>query len=359
MGSANRNRLPFLWLISIGLALTTPVSAHEHVVQSGQTLAKIAKRYRVDLEALCATNNLKKSAKLQPGLRLTIPSDDESDAATEIRSPAAKRQDSSHRPGAPMTSYSQYLTRPAKRGWVHIMGHHGEWKGQLVGKSGKLQPKSVVAVSRLLAWPRTDFLMDRRLLTLLAQVSDAFGGRTLRVVIGYRTTSYASESKHPLGRACDFHVLGVPNSALRDFVKTFDNVGVGYYPNSTFVHLDSREHDAYWVDYAGPGEPPRSTPHRVARASEAPAQAAEHGATSAKSEDATSINPEAAADAEARQEEVRESKSEAPTSSVAVQPKRLVGTATPRRSVASPNSGAVPESSVNLRRADSPLQMGL
>lgn len=359
MGSANRNRLTLLWLISIGLALTAPVSAHEHVVQSGQTLAKIAKRYRVELDALCAANNLKKSAKLQPGLRLTIPSDDDTDTASEVRSSAGKRQDSARRPGAPMTSYSQYLTRPAKRGWVHIMGHHGDWQGQLVGKSGKLQPKSVVAVSRLLAWPRTDFVMDRRLLTLLAQVSDAFGGRTLRVVSGYRTTSYASESKHPLGRACDFHVLGVPNSALRDFVKTFDNVGVGYYPNSTFVHLDSRDHDAYWVDYAGPGEPPRSTPHRVARSSDTTVQAAEHSAAHAKGDEASAVNPEAEADAEARQEEVRESKSDAPTSSVAAQPKRLVGAASPRRSVARPSSGALPESDAEVKRSVSPLRGGL
>jgi len=34
-------------------------------------------------------------------------------------------------------------------------------------------------------------------------------------------------------------------------------VGVGYYPNSTFVHLDVRSLPTYWVDYSKPGEPPR------------------------------------------------------------------------------------------------------
>ena len=105
--------------------------------------------------------------------------------------------------------------------------------------------------------------MSDRLLTLLADVSDHFGGKPLRVVSGYRTTSWVEESKHPLGRACDFIVLGVPNTVLRDYLKTLENVGVGYYPNSTFVHLDVRERNTYWVDYAGPGEPPRLTPTAV------------------------------------------------------------------------------------------------
>ena len=275
MGLANR--LIVLWLAVSSTAIAAPPAPHEHVVQSGQTLAKIAKRYRVDLDALCEANDLKKSSKLQPGLRLTIPNDEEevdtdgskaSTGSREARSTSARKSEITRRVNAQAGSYSQYVSRPARRGWVHVMGHHGDWQGQLVGKSGKLLPKAAAALSRLLAWPRTDFQMNPRILVLLAKVSDTFGGRTLRVVSGYRRTSYSAESKHPMGRACDFHVLGVPNTALRDFVRTLDNVGVGYYPNSTFVHLDARDHDAYWIDYAGPGERPRYNPHRIARASQ-------------------------------------------------------------------------------------------
>jgi hypothetical protein len=58
------------------------------------------------------------------------------------------------------------------------------------------------------------------------------------------------------GLACDFRVEGVKTAELRDYLrKTFDKVGVGYYPNSTFVHLDVRkERSAFWIDYSGPGE---------------------------------------------------------------------------------------------------------
>ena len=37
------------------------------------------------------------------------------------------------------------------------------------------------------------------------------------------------------------------------------DAGVGYYPNSVFVHLDTRdaqEGGAFWTDYSGPGEAP-------------------------------------------------------------------------------------------------------
>ena len=57
------------------------------------------------------------------------------------------------------------------------------------------------------------------------------------------------------GLACDFRVEGVKTTELRDYLRaTFDKVGVGYYPNSTFVHLDVRkDRSAFWIDYSGPG----------------------------------------------------------------------------------------------------------
>ena len=58
------------------------------------------------------------------------------------------------------------------------------------------------------------------------------------------------------GLACDFRVVGVKNTELRDYLRhAFKHVGVGYYPNSSFVHLDVRQGaSAFWIDYSGPGE---------------------------------------------------------------------------------------------------------
>jgi uncharacterized protein YcbK (DUF882 family) len=269
MGSFCRTVLLGLLLASSATpSWAAPRKPTEHVVQPGQTLAKIAKRYNLSIEELCEENDLKRSTPLKPGQKLSLPGDDEDDSTSHERGRSSDDRTPTSTSGrghgtaqkstaAHNASFSRYLSRPVKRGYVHLLGFHGEFKGQLVGKSGRLQEKSVIAISRVMAWPRTDFIMDRRLLLLLAKVSDAFGGRTIRLVSGYRTTSYASESKHPLGRACDFSILGVPNEALRDYTRTFNDVGVGYYPNSTFVHMDARDYDAYWVDYAGPGEAPR------------------------------------------------------------------------------------------------------
>ena len=99
--------------------------------------------------------------------------------------------------------------------------------------------------------------IDKRLVELLADVSDTFGGRTLRVVSGVRLGNTPEGSRHRHGRAIDFVVEGVPNEVLRDYVKTFHQVGVGYYPNSHFVHLDVRDRWTYWIDLSRPGERPR------------------------------------------------------------------------------------------------------
>jgi hypothetical protein len=102
--------------------------------------------------------------------------------------------------------------------------------------------------------------IDERLIRMIARVSDHFGGRVIHVVSGYRPWSaqqYTAHSRHNAGQAVDFSVVGVPNNVVRDFCRTLPSVGVGYYPNSSFVHLDVRETPTYWVDYSGPGQAPR------------------------------------------------------------------------------------------------------
>jgi hypothetical protein len=52
----------------------------------------------------------------------------------------------------------------------------------------------------------------------------------------------------------------VANEAVVEFCKTLADTGCGYYPNSSFVHVDVRQpgtgHVA-WIDASGPGEAPR------------------------------------------------------------------------------------------------------
>jgi uncharacterized protein YcbK (DUF882 family) len=100
--------------------------------------------------------------------------------------------------------------------------------------------------------------MNPRLISLLYQTGRHWPGRRLEVVSGYRHPNFAKNphSPHMKGLACDFRVVGVTNQQLRDYLRqTFNKVGVGYYPNSSFVHLDVRkDRSAFWIDYSGPGE---------------------------------------------------------------------------------------------------------
>lgn len=94
-----------------------------------------------------------------------------------------------------------------------------------------------------------------RLALMLQRVVDRFPGRSIEIVSGWRPRARET-SRHHHARALDFRLAGVSRENLRDFLRTFDRAGVGYYPNSVFVHLDVRDTRGYWVDRSGPGERP-------------------------------------------------------------------------------------------------------
>jgi uncharacterized protein YcbK (DUF882 family) len=100
--------------------------------------------------------------------------------------------------------------------------------------------------------------INPRLMRLLYQIGKHWPGKKLEVVSGYRDPTVAKNprSPHMQGQACDFRVEGVKAADLRDYLRrAFEKVGVGYYPNSSFVHLDVRkDRSAFWIDYSGPGE---------------------------------------------------------------------------------------------------------
>lgn len=151
-----------------------------------------------------------------------------------------------------------YRRPPWRRGYATLAGHGKKWSGYLVGSDGEVLPEAREALSSTLSSWRTgkQVTIDDRLIQLIADVSDEFGGRLIRIVSGYRETSYAPDSKHKVGQAFDFSIPGVPNDMLRDFLRSLPDVGVGYYPNSTHVHLDVRDKPTYWVDYSRPGQAP-------------------------------------------------------------------------------------------------------
>jgi hypothetical protein len=216
-----------------------------HQVRRGQTPASIARLYRITVARLCTDNARACRRPLRPGDELRI-------AVAKPPPP----QPTSRAPRDP------YALRPRHPGHVTLRGPFGTWTGTVVAKDGKVTKAAAGGFEKMLASWRTGkrWPIDDRLIRMVSRVSDHFGGRALRVVSGFRPWSadqYTTESKHNVGRALDFSIPGVPNEVVRDFCRSLPDVGCGYYPNSSFVHLDVREGSAYWIDYSGPGDAPR------------------------------------------------------------------------------------------------------
>jgi hypothetical protein len=99
---------------------------------------------------------------------------------------------------------------------------------------------------------------DPGLLTRLQAFADRYRGKRIVVVSGYRPASVGSYHKD--ARAIDLRVEGVRNEELVAFCRGLRDTGCGYYPNSSFVHVDVRPAGTghvYWIDASGPGEAPR------------------------------------------------------------------------------------------------------
>lgn len=104
--------------------------------------------------------------------------------------------------------------------------------------------------------------VDARLVERLQNVVDHYTHGTVlpkvHVISGYRPTS--TGSFHASARAVDFRLDGVTNEDLVAFCHSLPDTGCGYYPNSSFIHMDVRDPGAghvSWIDASGPGESPR------------------------------------------------------------------------------------------------------
>jgi hypothetical protein len=100
--------------------------------------------------------------------------------------------------------------------------------------------------------------MDQRLFPLLMKAAAEFRSHRIDIISGYRADKYnlmlrkkgrgvARNSQHPQGNAVDFRVDGVSTQRLRAWAQRQRLGGVGYYPASKFVHVDTGPIRA-WTD---------------------------------------------------------------------------------------------------------------
>lgn len=243
-----------IWLLPALFAPSAARADATHVIARGHTLEAIAHRYHVPAKSIVDANHIKDPNHLKVGDTLTIPGVD----APKAGSPSKPGQPGA-KPAAPLT----YALRAKTPGVIHALrlATSEDFTARVSDRRGRLSPTAVKTFEKILSYPGNQtHPIDPRLIALVGIVSNHFGSRKLEVISGYRPyspTQHTAHSNHNVGKAMDFRVVGVPNEVLRDYCRTLHNVGVGYYPNSTFVHLDARSSPVFWIDYSKPGEPPR------------------------------------------------------------------------------------------------------
>ena len=131
--------------------------------------------------------------------------------------------------------------------------HTGETLKTCYRSSGKLIQRAVNRISHIMRDHRTGEVMpvDPNLLDLLHRiVMEEKPSSPLSIISGYRspstnealrkvTAGVAPKSLHMKGRAIDIRIPGHQTAAIRHIAVNLRRGGVGYYPESDFVHLDT------------------------------------------------------------------------------------------------------------------------
>ena len=131
--------------------------------------------------------------------------------------------------------------------------HTGETFSDVFWADGQFLPESLHDINYLLRDHRSDKVMpiDTNLLSLLEKVSEQIGpSHTVHIISGYRSpetnqlladrsNGVARHSLHLEGKAIDIRVPGQTLTSVRQIAMNLRGGGVGFYPDSQFVHIDT------------------------------------------------------------------------------------------------------------------------
>lgn len=131
--------------------------------------------------------------------------------------------------------------------------HTGESFSGTYRVGGKYLPDAFEEINYVLRDFRSEdiFPIDPRVIDIIYMVHRKTGSsKPLEILSGYRSpktnnmlreasSGVARNSMHLSGQAIDFRMAGVSTRGLRDIATGFKAGGVGYYPRSNFVHVDT------------------------------------------------------------------------------------------------------------------------
>jgi uncharacterized protein YcbK (DUF882 family) len=146
--------------------------------------------------------------------------------------------------------------KPAERVLSFFNTHTGERLKTAYCCEGVYQPEALAEINHILRDFRRDEIkpIDTKLLDLLHELGGTLHvDQPFHIISGYRSpatnqllrsrggasSGVASKSLHTVGKAIDIRLPGVKLDHLRGAARALKLGGVGYYPSSNFVHVDT------------------------------------------------------------------------------------------------------------------------
>jgi len=145
------------------------------------------------------------------------------------------------------------VAAPHERSLRFYNTHTGETLRTMFWAEGQFVPEALQDINHLLRDHRNDKVgaIDPELMLLLDRVSSQFSNHeVIHVISGYRSPEtnrmlaeasggVAKHSMHIEGKAIDVRIPGRELERLHKAALALKSGGVGYYPTSQFVHMDT------------------------------------------------------------------------------------------------------------------------
>ncbi|WP_395647851.1 DUF882 domain-containing protein [Terricaulis sp.] len=144
-------------------------------------------------------------------------------------------------------------TVPGARRISFVNTHTGDTFADAYWESGNYVPDALQAINHVMRDHRSGetHAIDPRLLDQLHQLNGLVeASAPFQIISGYRSpttnamlhdqsSGVATRSLHMDGRAIDIRIRGVELAHLRDAALGMQAGGVGFYPSSDFIHVDT------------------------------------------------------------------------------------------------------------------------
>ncbi len=161
------------------------------------------------------------------------------------------------------------IARPSGRVHVFVPATGAELDVNIYNDDGSYNQESLAALDQLWACRKTHEVraVDPRLYEVLSTITDHFG-RRVDLYSGFRFQQNEG-SRHFHASAMDVRIEGISFQTVYDYAQTLDpgGMGIGRYPNMSFVHIDFRapgERSVRWTDTSShaDGSDPGKLPSR-------------------------------------------------------------------------------------------------